>query len=109
MLEAVDFLPVDLRQLLHSDELPESLRHVDRARDELPGAQRPSILELDTGRPAVFDDDAIDMRSGRKLSAGLDEGLHQAARETDAASDADFVAGLIVKTADQALPSGCAW
>ena len=38
---------------------------------------------------------------GRKLPAGFGEGLHQAAREADAASDTDFVAGLIVKTADQ--------
>src|SRR5438105_1501782 len=90
VLEILHLLSVCRRQLLESYHLSKCLRDIDCARHELPCPQRPAIGQLDAGRPVGLHDDALHVRAGDQAAARLDEFFRQAAREADAAADADL-------------------
>src|SRR4029453_6365093 len=67
---------------------------------ELPGAYGSGFAQLDTGRFAILDHDAVDIDLRLESAACGDEHLHQSPCEVERAALAQLVAALEIKGAD---------
>src|SRR5262245_26995453 len=106
VLETVELLEERGGQLFAPDQTLERLMHVKRRSHELPGAYGSAIVQLDAGRFAVLDHDAVDIDLRLESAACGDERLDQAPCEIERAALAQLVAALEIKGADNGAHGG---